>query len=103
MTITRVDGLEMFAKFRHGPFIDTDPMLDRCRHCGSEAGYREHEYDKLLRVECSNTSCGIATPYHYKTRELALKAWNRTPENPPVYETRTVSDPEIGLRYTVEY
>lgn len=78
-SVTRVDGLEMFAKFRHGPFIDTDRQLRSCPFCGSEAGYREDPRDKFLRVECSNTSCGIATPYHYKTRDLALKAWNRTP------------------------
>jgi hypothetical protein len=103
MTITRVDGLEMFAKMRHGPFVDTSTALRPCPFCGSEAGYREDARDKHLRVECSNTSCGVATPYHYKTRAWALKAWNRTPENPPVYDTRTVRDPQIGLRYTVEY
>jgi hypothetical protein len=35
-----------------------------------------------LRAECANTSCGLATPYHYKTREDTAYAWNRRPGMP---------------------
>lgn len=63
---------------------DTDPAtLVNCNRCGHEAmyvepGHRYHMGDSGIHVECSNTSCGLRIPAHYKTREAAAKAWNRT-------------------------
>lgn len=76
--VTTVAGIEGFLKVQHG-LLDTSAMLSRCKHCGHEAGFRGDPRDGLLRVECANTSCGIATPFHYRTREAAAVAWNRQP------------------------
>ncbi len=79
-----VAGIEQFRKAR---LIagDTDPQsLNNCDRCGHEAmyvepGHRNHVgYD--VHVECSNTSCGLRIPSHYRTREDAAKAWNRKAE-----------------------
>lgn len=83
MTITKVDGIERNLIMQHG-LLDTSVELQRCPFCGSPAGYRvDPQHRDFLRAECSNTSCGIATPYHYKTREDAAYAWNRKPGDPP--------------------
>lgn len=83
MTITKVDGIERFPTLRGGS-MDTSTDLRRCPFCDSPAGYRwDPQHRDYLRAECSNTSCGIATPFHYKTREDAAYAWNRKPGDPP--------------------
>lgn len=77
--VTTVGGLEMFQKLRPMP-LDTDPgVLRPCPFCGHEAAYEDHGQLQAMRrrVVCSNTSCGIATPWHYMTREAAAAAWNR--------------------------
>lgn len=77
--VTTVAGIERFPTMQHG-LLDTSITLNRCKHCGHEAGFRrDPARDGSLRAECSNTSCGIATPFHYRTRETAAIAWNRTP------------------------
>lgn len=86
MTIAKVTGLERFATAQ-ALLLDTDVCLDSCRHCGSPAGFREDGVASLyhtvmLRVGCSNGSCAIATPFHYRTREDAAYAWNRKPGDP---------------------
>ena len=81
MTLTRVDGLEMHPK--GGNMMETDPLFHRCKTCGAESGFRRDDtHPRMYRGECSNTSCGIATPFHYKTREDAAYAWNRKPGDP---------------------
>lgn len=81
--LDRVTGIERFAINRGGQ-LDTSVELDRCRHCGESAGYRDDPQDyRYMRVECSNTSCGIATPFHYSSRRTAAYAWNRRPGSPP--------------------
>lgn len=79
MTVTIVDGIERHPTFQSHQ-LDTSVDLIRCRCCGSVAGYREDR--GYLRAECANTSCAIATPFHYKTREDAAYAWNRKPGDP---------------------
>lgn len=85
--VTTVSGLEMFAnRFGRGE-LDTHPMLDHCKQCGHEAGFtdgqrRGQSDNYTVGVECSNTSCGIRTPEHYRTREDAAYAWNRKPGDP---------------------
>lgn len=75
-----VAGIEQFAKYRV-PWGDTSDTLARCKTCGHEAAFREPEHrgyeHAMISVECSNTSCGMKTPPHYKTRVEAAKAWNR--------------------------
>jgi hypothetical protein len=84
--ITTVGGIEMFPTQMGRPGImDTSPDLLACPFCGHQAGYRGPVHlqagfntsDEWIRAECSNTSCGVATPYHYRTREAARDAWNR--------------------------
>jgi hypothetical protein len=72
--VTTVGGIERHPTLQSG-LLDTDERLSVCPFCGATAGLRE-QY-QMLRAECSNTSCGVATPYHYRTRELAIEAWNR--------------------------
>jgi DNA gyrase inhibitor GyrI len=64
--------------FPKSPRLDTNPELQRCPFCGTLAGYREDGHG-MVRAECANGSCAVATPYHYKTREAAKAAWNRSP------------------------
>lgn len=75
--ITTVGGIERHPTLQSG-LLDTDDRLSACPFCGTVAGFREQQ--QMLRAECSNTSCGVATPYHYRTRELAIEAWNRRKE-----------------------
>ncbi len=92
MTVTKVAGLEMHAVF-HPHEIDTAPdMLKDCPFCGATAGFTDGNRRGLpmkggdaytVAAGCSNTSCGIRTPEHYKTREDAAYAWNRRPGDPP--------------------
>jgi hypothetical protein len=74
-----VAGLEMFIHRPSG--LDQSVELNRCKHCGHLAGFRDEGkrgHDSFsVSVECTNTSCGIKTPQHYKDRESAAKAWNR--------------------------
>lgn len=79
--ITTVEGIERPCVWRDlSGHLDTAVELRRCPFCGFAAGFRPDPQDRnYLRAECSNTSCGIATPFHYKTREAAVVAWNRRP------------------------
>lgn len=84
--ITTVGGIE---SFRHHPSgIDEDrTTLKDCPFCAHPAGYYESTDagDKHpLGVTCTNTSCGVATPKQYQTRELAATAWNRRTSNEEV-------------------
>lgn len=79
--VTNVDGIERHPTLQSG-LLDTSIDLRHCRMCGSVCGFRENGLG-YLRAECANTSCGIATPYHYKTREDAAYAWNRKPGDAP--------------------
>lgn len=80
--VTRVDGLEMFAKF-HPHEMDTSDMLLPCPFCGSPGAFTDGNRRGMtpnhftVSAACSNTSCGVRTPEHYATREAAAKAWNR--------------------------
>jgi Lar family restriction alleviation protein len=78
---TTVGGLEMTA-MDHSGALDTAPgILKPCPFCGHEAAFTDGKYRGhdayVVAVQCSNTSCGVATPSHYKTRESAAAAWNR--------------------------
>lgn len=82
--ITTVGGIETFQPRPSG--LDTDPALKHCPFCGSIAAVRvaerSHWWTKTPRewpfsIECANGSCGVMTPQHYSTRELAIAAWNR--------------------------
>lgn len=77
--ITTVGGIEGFRHHTSG--IDADrSTLSACPFCGHEAGYYEsgHDGDRFpIGVVCTNTSCGVKTPQHYQSRELAAAAWNR--------------------------
>jgi len=94
--VTTVGGIESFGLTASG--LDTDAKLLPCPFCGHQAAVRVTEEGKWrmempppvwpYSVECANTSCGVRTPAHYKTREDAIKAWNRRngewqPETPP--------------------
>lgn len=62
--------------------LDTDVSLMRCPFCGYAGAFNDGERrgqsdNYTVAVYCSNTSCGIHTPQHYKTREAAAVAWNR--------------------------
>ena len=81
MAHDKVGGIERFPIFRDG-LMESDARFRHCPFCGSEAGFRKDRQNDY-RAECSNTSCGVATPYHYKTVESALYAWNRKPGDPP--------------------
>lgn len=81
--ITTVAGLEMFATPHPHP-LDTDNSLSRCPFCDHEGAFNDGERrgqndNYTVAVVCSNTSCGVRTPQHYKTREAAAIAWNRRP------------------------
>ena len=81
--VTTVGGLEMYATMHPHP-LDTSDQLRRCPFCGHEAAFtdgmkRGQSDNYTVGVQCSNTSCGIRTPEHYKDRESAAVAWNRTP------------------------
>jgi Lar family restriction alleviation protein len=80
MTVTTVGALDMFVGQRKSSGIDTDESLLPCPFCGHPAGFHDandrgdhHPW----RVVCINTSCGVATPKHYQSRETAAAAWNR--------------------------
>lgn len=79
--LTTVAGLERFPTLQ-GNLLDTSVELRRCPMCDSVAGFRANPHGDI-RAECSNTSCAIQTPYHYRTRETAAYAWNRQPGDPP--------------------
>ena len=80
--VTTVGGLERHPTMQSG-LLDTSIDLARCPMCGSEVGYRtDTQQPHYLRAECANTSCGVATPFHYKSREDAAYAWNRRPGMP---------------------
>lgn len=73
-----VAGIEHFSSKPSG--IDTSADLHECPFCGHGAGYYEsgHAGDRFpIGVVCTNTSCGVKTPQHYQSRELADAAWNR--------------------------
>jgi len=79
--ITTVDGIQMY---NHHPRLDVCDELSRCPFCGYEAGYDTTDLiacapGRWIKVECINSSCGVATPFHYRTRETARDAWNRRP------------------------
>lgn len=81
--VASVEGIEMFAKV-HFHELDTDASLSRCPFCGHEAAFNDGERrgqndNYTVAVVCSNTSCGVRTPQHYKTRKAAAIAWNRRP------------------------
>ena len=63
--------------------LDTAPdVLKTCPFCGhdgafNDVGRRGQSDNYTVAVHCSNTSCGVRTPEHYRTREAAAKAWNR--------------------------
>lgn len=73
--ITTVAGIERHPLLQSG-LLDTSDLLMNCPFCGHVSGFRDG-VKPYLRAECSNTSCGVATPFHYKTREDAATAWNR--------------------------
>lgn len=75
--ITTVGGIERHPTLQ-SDLLDTDDRLLPCPFCGTVAGIRDMY--QMFRAECSNTSCGVATPYHYRMRELAIEAWNRRAE-----------------------
>jgi Restriction alleviation protein Lar len=82
MTITTVGGIEMY---NHHERLELDGLLRHCPFCGYEAGYDTTDLianapGKWIRVECTNSSCGVATPFHYRTRESAREGWNRRHE-----------------------
>jgi hypothetical protein len=84
MTITKVDGLEQFAKMRQPDWeVPDDGHLKPCPFCGSEAGYHialrnpPHSKPDNVAVGCTNTSCGVMTPRHYAVRLTAAFAWNK--------------------------
>lgn len=79
--ITTVAGLERFPTLKHN-LLDQSAELRRCPMCDSVAGFRPDNHG-YIRAECANTSCGIATPFHYRNREDAKYAWNRRPGDPP--------------------
>ena len=64
--------------------LDTDDRLLPCPFCGSVAGFRESEKftEWPIRAECSNSQCAVMQPYHYKTREEAIKWWNQRVTTP---------------------
>ena len=78
--MTTVGGIERHS-IPQTNLLDTDPVLQACPFCGSDAGYRGpvpvRGFGHALRAECSNTSCGIATPFHHRSRRQAAEAWNR--------------------------
>lgn len=81
--ITTVGGLEMTA-IDHRGTIDEDRTLSLCPFCGHTAGFYDSSdaADRFpIGVVCTNTSCGVKTPQHYQTRELAAAAWNRRTSN----------------------
>lgn len=78
---TTVAGLEMFAVPHPHP-LDTADELLRCPCCAYPGAYndgmrRGMNDNYTVAVHCSNTSCGLHTPEHYKTRADAARAWNR--------------------------
>lgn len=81
MNITRVDGLEMFAN-NHYHEMDTSKLLLPCPFCGSPGAFTDgnrcgQSDHYTVSAACSNTSCGVRTPTHYRNREDAAKGWNR--------------------------
>jgi Lar family restriction alleviation protein len=80
--VTTVGGLEMFAVMRKVRLYQPDDIsLKPCPFCGKEGAlHRESQqgHDRYIySAECSNTSCGVRTPVHYRTEEDAAAAWNR--------------------------
>lgn len=76
-----VAGLEMHA-ILHPHHLDTSPDLLPCPFCGHEGaftdGHKRGVSDNYtVAAACSNTSCGVRTPEHYKDRASATVAWNR--------------------------
>lgn len=86
--VTTVAGIECMGYMgRHPSGLDTAPdVLQPCPFCGYEAAFKEgprHTDDRgfNLSVWCTNGSCAVHTPEHYKTRETAAEGWNRRAEN----------------------
>jgi len=84
--VTTVGGIEKFPVGGKTLHIDLPPpgVLSRCKTCGHEAGFthgpkRGQSDNFTVGVECTNTSCGIRTPVHYRDEANAAIAWNRTP------------------------
>ena len=82
MGIDEVAGIECMGMMgRHPTNLDTDPQtLQPCPFCGHAAAYREGDRrgdTHPVAVECSNSSCAVATPKHYQDRVSAAAAWNR--------------------------
>ena len=77
--VATVVGLEMTCLDHRGT-IDEDRTLARCPFCDHTAGFYDStdRGDKFpIGVVCTNTSCGIKTPQHYRDRQTAALAWNR--------------------------
>lgn len=85
--VTTVTGIECWGwQGRHPGHLYPVPALRlaKCPFCGDEAGFtkdiRRAPPEFPYAVECSQTSCGIRTPFHYRTEEAAAEAWNRRVE-----------------------
>lgn len=85
--LTTVGGIESHPMCRDGLMeIPGDGILENCNRCGAIAGFRVDPRGPvvgMVRAECSNSSCAIATPFHYRTWMDAAYAWNRKPGDPP--------------------
>jgi len=78
--ITTVGGLEMTCVDHSGNIDEDKATLKPCPFCGHSAGYfNSHRADDRfpIGVCCTNTSCGVQTPQHYRDRQTAALAWNR--------------------------
>lgn len=84
--VATVGGLEMFPVGGKTLHLDQPRpgVLKDCKHCGHPAAFyngpkRGASDNFTVGVQCTNTSCGIRTPEHYRDEESAAVAWNRTP------------------------
>jgi Lar family restriction alleviation protein len=82
--VTTVGGLEQFVGNKGKGSLYTAPpgVLSQCPFCGHEAAFKRSRdptvpEPHVFSVHCSNTSCGIHTPEHYKSEADAAQAWNR--------------------------
>jgi hypothetical protein len=82
--VTSVGGIEKFPMIKPDVVygVEYAVVLSVCPFCGHPAVYCTDRRPTPVSafqyaVRCSNNSCAVQTPFHYRDKDSARAAWNR--------------------------